>query len=194
MMGARVLLLLLLAAGASLASESLASETTPSRLGVSGGIGAGSGYAVTGFQLQIRLGSFAASAGVPLPPWRSIDQCNNEKSGGSSAWAAGLRWYRGGDRGLYLGGNVLAYRACEAGAFSGTLSSITVYSLLAGWRFRIGPLYLDLAAGPAVAHQVKECTYCQQRLVSSDTTFGVPSPSAFAFPWGNFEAGLGLAF
>jgi len=190
----------MLVAEASHGAESGAPQPdSPPFVGASAGFGVGSGYSLVGFQLQARLDSFAAFVAVTPPPWKSVGQCNNERSGGSNAWGAGVRWYRGGDRGLYLGGNVLAYHACEVSASSGTLVSLTLYSVLAGWRFRFGPLYIDLAAGPALAHQKNECTYCQQRFLSSGTTFGAPSPSAFAvdyaiLPWGNFEGGLGFAF
>jgi hypothetical protein len=183
----RFLLLLTLAAEASHGAESAAAQpASPPLVGASAGFGVGSGYSLVGFQLQVRLGSFAAFAAVTPPPWKSVGQCNNERA-------------RGGDRGLYLGGNLLAYHACVTGASQAQLVSITLYSVLAGWRFRFGPLYIDLAAGPALAHQKNECTYCQQRFLSSSTTFGAPSPSAFAvdyptLPWGNFEGGLGLAF
>lgn len=137
-LGARLALLCLLGSSVTAEATELPGEEASSgwRLGVAAGVG--HAYGLTGLQVQVRRGQFAAflTAGYPGVP----------VSGG------GIRWYSMSDRGLVLslhGTHTLEFDPIEPS---------TVLAATVGWRFRWEPgewktaghgLFAELGIGPA---------------------------------------------
>ena len=111
----------------------------------------------------------------------------------------GSRWYEGGDRGLYLGGSLAAFRDCErfdVAEYPNFVRSLT-YTATIGWRFRIGPLYLDAGLGPAVTREHNQGPYSGLApgpgSPYENTHWKIGGSGGYEFP-SYIDLGLGLAF
>ncbi len=121
-----------------LSASARAQEVEPAALRGGIGFGVGTQYGVIGARAELGYGAFSGSIAVPVFLW--------DKS--FKTYALAVRWSPRGKSGPFVSAGAML--AVDDNEFDQT--TLVVFSLIGGWRWRLGPLSLEVGAGPAVSH------------------------------------------
>ncbi len=157
-------------------------------LHLSAAAGTGIAYQSAGLQLGIRSGHWGAFAALGAPTVRGLPGVSG-----------GVRWLRGDGEGLLLslqgamqglpeGGNGIStdFNGNIYYGGAGYSQAAASLSATAGYRFRLDPVFLDLAAGPVI-HYLSVALYKQSHYGSGSNRGGwqfgpLPAPANGSWP------------